>query len=71
MNKVIINEEQCKGCNLCTIVCPKKILELSKEKINSKGFHPSRVTDMSKCIGCAFCAMICPDVVIEVRKEEE
>ncbi len=69
MPKVIINEEQCKGCALCITVCPKEILELSKETINSKGFHPARVTDMSKCIGCAFCATICPDVVIEIRKD--
>ena len=41
MAKIIINEELCKGCGLCTTVCPKQILELSKDKLNSKGYHPA------------------------------
>lgn len=68
MAKVSFNEERCKGCELCTTVCPKKIVEMSKDRLNSKGFHPAQVTDMDKCIGCAFCARICPDVVIRVEK---
>lgn len=68
MAKVTFNEELCKGCGLCTTVCPKKIVVLSKDKINTKGYHPATVTDMDECIGCAFCATICPDVVITVEK---
>ena len=68
MAKVTFNEELCKGCGLCTTVCPKKIVVLSEDKINSKGYHPATVTDMDQCIGCAFCATICPDVVITVEK---
>ena len=69
MAKIIINEELCKGCGLCTTVCPKQILELSKDKLNSKGYHPAYLKDESQCISCAFCATMCPDVVIEVRKD--
>ncbi|NLB62282.1 MAG: 4Fe-4S binding protein [Clostridiales bacterium] len=68
MAKVIINEELCKGCGLCVRACPKKIMELSKTKLNSKGYHPAEVTDMSKCIACASCARTCPDSVIEIYK---
>jgi len=68
LKKVIFNEEKCKGCELCTTVCPKKIVFMDSKKINSKGFHPATVTNQDECIACAFCAMICPDVVIEVRK---
>lgn len=68
MAKVIFNEDKCKGCELCTTVCPKKIVVMAKDKINIKGFHPAQVVDMDKCIGCAFCATICPDLVIEVEK---
>lgn len=67
MAKVTFNEEKCKGCELCTVVCPKKIVKMS-EKINSKGYHPATVEEMDKCIGCAFCANICPDCVITVEK---
>lgn len=68
MAKVTFELERCKGCELCTTVCPKKIVIMSKDKINSKGFRPATVVEMDKCIGCAFCATICPDVVIEVEK---
>lgn len=68
MAKVTFNEDLCKGCGLCTTVCPKKIIHLSEDKINSKGYHPASVKEMDKCIGCAFCATICPDVVITVEK---
>lgn len=68
MPKVTFDEDRCKGCKLCTAVCPKKIVVMDKGKFNVKGFHPAGVTDMDKCIGCAFCAIICPDVVIEVEK---
>lgn len=68
MAKVIFNEELCKGCGLCTTVCPKNIVILDKYRINSKGYHPATVKEMDKCIGCTFCAKMCPDVVIEVEK---
>lgn len=68
MANVIFNEDKCKGCQLCTTVCPKGIVHMAKDRINSKGFHPAEVTEKEKCIGCAFCAMICPDVVIEVER---
>ncbi|MCT4541906.1 MAG: 4Fe-4S dicluster domain-containing protein [Vallitalea sp.] len=68
MARVTFNEELCKGCELCTTACPKKIVIISKDKINSKGYHPATVLEMDKCIGCGFCATICPDVVITVEK---
>ncbi len=68
MAKVTIDIERCKGCKLCTGVCPKKIVVMDDKIFNSKGFHPASVTDMDECIGCAFCAIICPDCAIEVEK---
>jgi 2-oxoglutarate ferredoxin oxidoreductase subunit delta len=68
MAKVIFNEEMCKGCKLCTTVCPKNIVVIKNDVFNSKGFHPAGVLEMEKCSGCAFCAIICPDCVIEVQK---
>ncbi|MDD3920302.1 MAG: 4Fe-4S dicluster domain-containing protein [Eubacteriales bacterium] len=68
MAKVTINEERCKGCALCVRACPKGIMQLSKTKLNEKGYHPAEVTDMSACTACASCARTCPDVVIEIEK---
>lgn len=66
--KVTFKEDICKGCELCTTVCPVKIIVMDRSKINAKGYHPATVTDMDKCIGCANCATICPDVVITVER---
>lgn len=68
MAMVTINEERCKGCALCVRACPKGIVQLAKTKLNSKGYHPAEVTDMSACTACASCARTCPDVVIEIEK---
>lgn len=68
MNTVKFNDDRCKGCGLCAAACPKKIVALSKDKMNAKGFHPAAVTDGGACIGCAFCAVMCPDMVIQVEK---
>ena len=68
MARVIFDEERCKGCKLCVSVCPKGIVVVREDKLNSKGYHPAGVNDMEKCIGCAFCAIMCPDCAIEVEK---
>ncbi len=66
--KVTFKEDICKGCELCTTVCPVKIIVMDKTKINAKGYHPATVSDPEKCIGCASCATICPDTVITVER---
>lgn len=67
MPKPVVNEQKCKGCELCTVVCPKGIMALST-KINAAGYHPATCTDEAECIGCGFCGQICPDSAIEVYK---
>lgn len=69
MIKVTINEVLCKGCGLCVRACPKGVLELSKTKLNAKGYHPSEVVNQEACIGCTSCARTCPDVAITIVKE--
>lgn len=67
MAKVVINEERCKGCELCVSACPRGILGLA-ERFNNQGYHPVEAKEAEKCTGCMFCARMCPDVVIEVYK---
>ena len=69
MVRVTINEQICKGCGLCVRACPKKVLALSKTKLNSKGYHPAEVVDQEACIGCASCGRTCPDVAITIERE--
>ena len=69
MVKITINEELCKGCGLCARACPKNLIELSKTKLNAKGYHPAGINDVEKCIACASWARTCPDVVIHIEKD--
>ena len=67
MPKPVFTEERCKGCELCTAVCPKKIVMIAN-RFNSKGYRVATCSDESQCIGCMLCAKTCPDVVIEIHK---
>lgn len=68
MAKLTIYEETCKGCGLCIRACPKQILRLAEDRLNSKGYQPAEIIDQSICIACAACARNCPDLAIEVEK---
>jgi 2-oxoglutarate ferredoxin oxidoreductase subunit delta len=70
MSKIIINEDRCKGCGLCTIACPQKLVTL-KDTPNSMGYTVAVFSGPEKCTGCALCAEMCPDVAIMVYKGEK
>lgn len=69
MGKLTIDYEKCKGCSMCVVACPKKILEINKTKLNLKGYNPVDIIDREKCISCAMCATMCPDCVITIDKD--
>jgi 2-oxoglutarate ferredoxin oxidoreductase subunit delta len=68
MAKVTVNEAICKGCGLCVMACPRKIMILDKEKLTKRGFNPAHCFNLEKCTGCTMCAIMCPDVAIIVEK---
>ena len=57
--KVVIREEECKGCGLCVESCPPKCLELLPG-LNAYGVHPARYTGEG-CTGCGICFYCCPE----------
>lgn len=70
MGRIEINKEKCKGCQLCTQFCPKKLIIMEKT-FNKRGYRPAVFIEEGlekdlQCTGCAMCATICPDVAIEV-----
>ena len=69
MPKITVKSNYCKGCELCMVACPKKIIKASA-KINAKGYHYAEVEekDMATCIACKMCYDICPDVAIQIEK---
>jgi 2-oxoglutarate ferredoxin oxidoreductase subunit delta len=67
--RITIDSERCKGCELCTTVCPQRVIRMSVS-FNAKGYHPAQLVDPGgACTGCAVCAIICPDTAITVYRQ--
>ncbi len=66
--RIEVDEELCKGCELCTFVCPQNVIEMGNF-YNAKGYKPAVLVDPdNRCTGCTLCAMVCPDAVITVYR---
>ncbi len=66
---IVIDDNRCKGCELCTFVCPKKVIEMA-DYFTPRGYRPARLADpKGECTGCLLCSTICPDVAITVYRE--
>ena len=66
--RITVDVERCKGCELCTSVCPKDLIRMA-DAFNLKGYRPAELIDPDRaCTGCAICAVICPDAAITVYR---
>jgi len=65
LNHIEIDNNYCKGCQLCIAVCPQGVLEVSPLR-NSKGYLMPRAARGEDCTGCMQCEMTCPDLAITV-----
>ena len=64
---IVVDNERCKGCDICVVSCPARVLELSPE-VNGKGYHYTRMINPEACTGCVSCAIVCPDSCITVYR---
>ena len=51
------NKSDCCGCELCSQVCPKNIISMSRDE---EGFLYPEIKDNTECVGCGKCQKVCP-----------
>lgn len=65
---IVIDNNRCKGCELCTLVCPKNVISMA-DHFTPRGYRPAQLIDPGGlCTGCLLCSTICPDVAITVYR---
>lgn len=56
---LLVDDEKCIGCGMCTIVCPHRVLTMKERK--------AHITDKDRCMECGACAVNCPVDAISVN----
>jgi Na+-translocating ferredoxin:NAD+ oxidoreductase RNF subunit RnfB len=56
-----VNQDLCKGCELCEDRCPFNAITMKDDKSN---------VDSNKCYGCGVCAVTCPTEAIKLHRIE-
>jgi 2-oxoglutarate ferredoxin oxidoreductase subunit delta len=68
--RVEINENLCKGCDICIEFCPADVFEKSN-KLNHKGYYLPIITQMEECNGCRICDLMCPEFAIVITIKDQ
>lgn len=64
-----IDEDLCKGCEICINFCPKNVFDTS-DKINKRGYYLPVVGRIEDCIYCKLCELLCPEFAIIITEED-
>lgn len=68
LGAIVVDSERCKGCELCAVACPQKVISMSPV-VNHKGYNFAlQRDDQMRCNGCSSCAVVCPDGCITVYR---
>ena len=65
---IVVDEEYCKGCRICSEFCPTGVLGTSAQ-LNAKGYYPPVVEQEHECHGCRLCELLCPEFAIFIVNE--
>jgi len=67
---ITVIADRCKGCGICVLVCPTKVL-VDGGEYNKYGYQYPLPENAEKCIGCRLCEYSCPDFAIFVEVVED
>ena len=65
-----IFRDHCKGCDICSEVCPKDVLSMV-DAIDRWEGTMVEITNIDACNACMLCEKQCPDFAIEVYNEKK
>lgn len=60
-----IDEKRCKACGLCAAACPRGVIGIDRNRIETNGTGCA-VMENGGCIGCRSCTEVCPDIAITI-----
>jgi 2-oxoglutarate ferredoxin oxidoreductase subunit delta len=77
--RIIVNKDLCKGCEICMLFCPAKILEEdtptawggSSPRLAKGGETKCMLVRGPKGVACRLCEKRCPDAAIMVEVQEK
>jgi NAD-dependent dihydropyrimidine dehydrogenase PreA subunit len=59
VSTLMLDQDKCIGCSLCTEVCPQAVLEMHDKK--------AQIVDFNACMECGACVNNCPSDAISVN----
>lgn len=65
MNKIIVNEELCVGCQICFKSCFIDVIKWDAQKKKPVIKYPE------ECVQCGFCEMNCPKRALKMEPDYE
>lgn len=66
--EIRIDQERCKGCDLCLKLCPKGVFQESQE-VGAKGFRLIIPELSRQCSNCGLCKYFCPEEAVILEGE--
>ncbi len=59
VSTLVLDQELCIGCGLCTQVCPHHVFDMENVK--------AQIVDFNACMECGACVNNCPSGALEVN----